>query len=404
MAQPQPMDRLICGDVGYGKTEVAIRAAFKAVDAGKQVAVLVPTTILAEQHHRSFSSADGRVPVHRSRSSTASGPNPRSATSSSGPPPAGVDILIGTHRLVQKDVAFKDLGLVVIDEEQRFGVEDKEWLKSLRSTVDVLTLSATPIPRTLHMSLLGIRDISNLETPPARPQGDRDPHPPVRPRDDPAGDPPRAEPRRPGLLRPQPGLRHPAASPTGIQAIVPEARIAIGHGQMAGEALEKTMLALHPPRVRHPRRHHDHRVGPGHPQRQHDLHQRGRQVRPGRPAPASRPRRPLQAPGVCLPAARIGPAGHAQRRQAAQGDRGVHRAGGRVQDRAARPGDPRGGEHPRGRAVRAHRERRLRAVLLAPRIGRAVADAASPTSRCSTARSSCPGGRTCRATTCPARG
>ena len=165
MAQPRPMDRLICGDVGYGKTEVAMRAAFKAIDAGKQVAILVPTTVLAEQHHRTFTQRMAEFPftietVNRFRpKSEIKETLKRSA--------AGlVDILIGTHRIVQKDVTFKDLGLVVIDEEQRFGVEDKEWLKSLKAEVDVLTLSATPIPRSLHMSLLGIRDISNLETPP----------------------------------------------------------------------------------------------------------------------------------------------------------------------------------------------------------------------------------------------
>ena len=147
MAKPRPMDRLICGDVGYGKTEVAIRAAFKAVDAGKQVAVLVPTTILAEQHHRSFAARMAEFPftieaVSRFRpKSEVRDVLKRTAA-------GAVDILIGTHRIVQKDVSFKDLGLVVIDEEQRFGVEDKEWLKSLRATVDVLTLSATPIPRT----------------------------------------------------------------------------------------------------------------------------------------------------------------------------------------------------------------------------------------------------------------
>ncbi|KAJ3057767.1 hypothetical protein HK102_010884, partial [Quaeritorhiza haematococci] len=166
MAQTKPMDRLICGDVGYGKTEVAIRAAFKAVDAGKQVGVLVPTTILSEQHHRSFSARMGEFPfvieaVNRFRPKSEIKDILKRAADGK------VDVLIGTHRILQKDVAFKDLGLSVVDEEQRFGVEDKEWLKTLRSTVDVLTLSATPIPRTLHMSLLGIRDISNLETPPS---------------------------------------------------------------------------------------------------------------------------------------------------------------------------------------------------------------------------------------------
>ncbi len=137
MAQAKPMDRLICGDVGYGKTEVAIRAAFKAVDAGKQVAVLVPTTILAEQHHRSFSARMAEFPftieaVNRFR------PKPEIREVSKRAAAGSVDILIGTHRILQKDVAFKDLGLVIIDEEQRFGVEDKEWLKTLRTTVDVL--------------------------------------------------------------------------------------------------------------------------------------------------------------------------------------------------------------------------------------------------------------------------
>ncbi|MBS0204451.1 MAG: transcription-repair coupling factor [Planctomycetes bacterium] len=165
MQRPRPMDRLICGDVGYGKTEVAMRAAFKAVDAGRQVAVLVPTTVLCEQHYRSFCERMAEFPV-----SIASLNRFRSPAETrdvlSGLAAGTIDIVIGTHRLVSKDVKFKELGLLVIDEEQRFGVETKELLKHLRLEVDVLTLSATPIPRTLHMSLVGIRDISNLETPP----------------------------------------------------------------------------------------------------------------------------------------------------------------------------------------------------------------------------------------------
>ena len=165
MQLARPMDRLICGDVGYGKTEVAMRAAFKAVDAGRQVAVLVPTTVLCEQHFRSFSERMAEFPVtisslNRFRSPSETREVLRGLASGT------IDIVIGTHRLVSKDVKFKDLGLLVIDEEQRFGVETKELLKHLRLEVDVLTLSATPIPRTLHMSLVGIRDISNLETPP----------------------------------------------------------------------------------------------------------------------------------------------------------------------------------------------------------------------------------------------
>ena len=165
LERPKPMDRLLCGDVGYGKTEVAIRAAFKAVDNGKQVAILVPTTVLAEQHYRTFTQRFAEYPfvvecVSRFRSAQKVREILKRVAAGE------VDVLIGTHRLVSDDVKFKDLGLVVIDEEQRFGVEHKEKLKHLRATVHVLTMTATPIPRTLHSALLGIREISNLETPP----------------------------------------------------------------------------------------------------------------------------------------------------------------------------------------------------------------------------------------------
>src|SRR5262249_31532920 len=165
MERSRPMDRLLCGDVGYGKTELAVRAAFKAIDNGKQVAVLVPTTVLAEQHYRTFSQRFAEYPFRvECLSRFRSGKEQREIVErlSEGT----IDVVIGTHRLVSKDVKFKDLGLVIIDEEQRFGVEHKEKLKQMRATVHILTLSATPIPRTLHMSLLGLRDISNLETPP----------------------------------------------------------------------------------------------------------------------------------------------------------------------------------------------------------------------------------------------
>ena len=165
MESKRPMDRLLCGDVGYGKTEIAMRAAFKTVMHGKQVAILVPTTILAQQHHSTFSERMADYPVtvdvlSRFKSRAEQKESLEKAA-------AGlVDILIGTHRLLQKDVYFKDLGLVVVDEEQRFGVAHKERLKQFRQMVDVLTLTATPIPRTLHMSLMGIKDISSLNTPP----------------------------------------------------------------------------------------------------------------------------------------------------------------------------------------------------------------------------------------------
>jgi transcription-repair coupling factor (superfamily II helicase) len=166
MQANRPMDRLICGDVGFGKTELAIRAAFKAVEFGKQVAVLVPTTVLCEQHERTFKARFAGFPFRiESVSRFKTDAQVRSVLSDLRR--GAVDVIVGTHRLLSQDVVFNDLGLVVIDEEQRFGVEHKEQLLKLRMTVDVLTLSATPIPRTLHMAMLGIRDISSLTTPPA---------------------------------------------------------------------------------------------------------------------------------------------------------------------------------------------------------------------------------------------
>lgn len=165
MESDKPMDRLLCGDVGYGKTEVAIRAAFKAVMDGKQVAFLVPTTILAEQHYKNMLKRFSDFPVKIDMVSRFRSTKEQRATLKA-VKEGNVDILIGTHRLVSKDVAFKDLGLLIIDEEQRFGVSQKEKIKSIKKNVDVLTLSATPIPRTLHMSLTGARDISVIETPP----------------------------------------------------------------------------------------------------------------------------------------------------------------------------------------------------------------------------------------------
>jgi len=165
MESDKPMDRLLCGDVGYGKTEVAIRAIFKAVMDGKQVAYLVPTTVLAQQHYNNFKERMKDFPVKVEMVSRFRTPAEQKRILKD--VKAGlVDVLIGTHRLLQKDVVFKDLGLLVIDEEQRFGVMHKEKLKKLRANVDVLTLTATPIPRTLHMSLIGIKDISTIEDPP----------------------------------------------------------------------------------------------------------------------------------------------------------------------------------------------------------------------------------------------
>ena len=165
MQEPTPMDRLVCGDVGYGKTEVALRASYVAVNEGKQVAILVPTTVLAQQHFATFSGRFESYPVNIACLSRFCSKKEQH-TIINGLKTGKIDIVIGTHRLLQKDVDFKDIGLLVLDEEQRFGVKHKEKLKKIRSTVDVLALTATPIPRTLHMSLMGVRDISIISTPP----------------------------------------------------------------------------------------------------------------------------------------------------------------------------------------------------------------------------------------------
>src|SRR3977135_2425605 len=165
MEKPVPMDRVICGDVGYGKTEIAVRAAFKAVQDGKQVAVLVPTTLLADQHLQTFGERMAGFPVTVKGLSRFTSPTESRAVLE-GMKNGSVDIVIGTHRLLQTGVTWKDLGLVVVDEEQRFGVEHKEHIKSMRTHVDGLTMSATPIPRTLEMSLAGTRELSTILTPP----------------------------------------------------------------------------------------------------------------------------------------------------------------------------------------------------------------------------------------------
>lgn len=165
MERPRPMDRLLCGDVGYGKTEVAIRAAFKAIMDGKQVAILVPTTILAQQHYETVRERFADFPVNVSVLSRFRSKKEQTETLK-GLRTGTVDLVIGTHRLLSKDVEFKDLGLLIVDEEQRFGVTHKEKIKKMKTNIDVLTLTATPIPRTLHMSMLGVRDLSIIETPP----------------------------------------------------------------------------------------------------------------------------------------------------------------------------------------------------------------------------------------------
>jgi transcription-repair coupling factor (superfamily II helicase) len=240
MEKPVPMDRLICGDVGYGKTEIAVRAAFKAVQDGKQVAVLVPTTILAQQHFNTFSERYASFPVVvRAMSRFQS--DKEVAETQRGLFEGSVDVVIGTHRLLSAETRFKKLGLVVIDEEQRFGVEHKEYLKRMRTEVDVLAMSATPIPRTLEMGVAGIREMSTILTPP------EERHPVLtfvgQYDDKQIGAAIRRELLRDGQVffvhnRVQ-SIRKVAAT---LGELVPEARIAIAHGQMNEHELERIMI------------------------------------------------------------------------------------------------------------------------------------------------------------------
>lgn len=245
LVRARPMDRLLCGDVGYGKTELSMRAAFKVIEYGKQVAVLVPTTILAEQHYRTFTERMADYPfivecLNRFRSTTQQRDIIDRAKK------GHVDVLIGTHRLLSKDVSFADLGLVVIDEEQRFGVEHKERLKHLRATVDVLTMTATPIPRTLHMSMIGLRDISSLSTPPLDRRS-------ISTRvmawsNDTIRDAIIRELNRDGQVYFVHNRVHSIQKIADkIATLVPDARILVGHGQMKGDELEDVMLKF----VRH---------------------------------------------------------------------------------------------------------------------------------------------------------
>jgi transcription-repair coupling factor (superfamily II helicase) len=242
MEKPYPMDRIICGDVGYGKTEIAIRAAFKAVQDGKQVAVLVPTTLLVQQHEKTFAERYASFPLRvagLSRFNSAKESKDILAELAAG----SVDVVIGTHRLLSQDVLFKDLGLVVVDEEQRFGVEQKESLKKMRTTVDVLAMSATPIPRTLEMAVTGIREMSTITTPP------EERHPILTYVGAAEDAQIRAAIHRELLRDGQVFYIHNRVesidrAAAKIQELVPEARIRIAHGQMSEGALEDVILAF----------------------------------------------------------------------------------------------------------------------------------------------------------------
>jgi transcription-repair coupling factor (superfamily II helicase) len=242
MESKKPMDRLVCGDVGYGKTEVAMRAAFKAVMDGRQAAVLVPTTILAQQHMETFKERFKSYPVRVEMLSRFRSPKEQKAILE-GVKKGEVDIVIGTHRLLQKDVVFKELGLLIVDEEQRFGVTHKERLKQYRAVVDIMTLTATPIPRTLYMSLMGIRDLSIIDTPPVDRLAIKTFV--ARFADEVIREAVLRELRRGGQVF----FVHNRVQSIGAMAehlgrVVPEARIAVAHGQMEEKELERVMLGF----------------------------------------------------------------------------------------------------------------------------------------------------------------
>jgi transcription-repair coupling factor (superfamily II helicase) len=247
MERSIPMDRVICGDVGYGKTEIAVRAAFKAVQDGKQVAVLVPTTLLVQQHFRTFSERYAPFPLHvaaLSRFQT----DAEVKRTLAGLADGTIDVVIGTHRMLTPQVRFKDLGLLIVDEEQRFGVEHKEHIKALRTSVDVLTMSATPIPRTLEMSLTGIREMSTIQTPPEERH-------PILTYVGPYDDKQVAAAIHRELIRDgQVFFIHNRVDSIErvarrLRELVPEARIAVAHGQMNEHELERVVLDFWEQRV-----------------------------------------------------------------------------------------------------------------------------------------------------------
>ena len=354
----QPMDRLVCGDVGYGKTEVAMRAALKVALDGHQVAVLVPTTILAEQHWNTFRERFAPYPVRVEMLSRFRSPAQQKAVLA-GLAAGTVDVVIGTHRLLSKDVAFKNLGLLVVDEEHRFGVAHKERMKQLRKSVHVLTLTATPIPRTLSMAMAGIRDLSVIESPPADRLAVETVVVPVRRPGDQGGDRARAGPGWPGVRGPQPhpvlaGPRppHPAARPARAGRD--------GPWPAAGVDPRTNHAGLRGGRVRCARGHGHHRVGAGHPGVEHDHHQPGGPAGARAALPAPRPGGPRSPPGVRLPPDSRGRPRRRDGGQAAPGDPGADGARLGAQGRAPRHGDPGGREPARRAAARPDRDGRLR--------------------------------------------
>ena len=375
------MDRVVCGDVGFGKTEVALRSAFVAVQAGYQVAVLVPTTLLAEQHHRTFNDRFADWPVRvelLSRFRGASG----SAAAIEGLAAGTVDIVIGTHKLLQGDVKFKRLGLVIVDEEHRFGVKDKERLKRLRAEVDMLTLTATPIPRTLNMTLGGLRDLSIIATPPADrlavktfvgEWSDRQIREAVL-----------REIRRGGQIYfVHNRVENIEAVAEDLRKLLPEAEVRVGHGQMSERELELVMLDFY---------HREFNVlvcttiiesGIDIPTANTIIINRADRLGLGAAASAARPRRPLAPPGLRVPARAAAQRVDARRRQTPRSHRVARGARLGLHAGDARPRDSRRRRAARRRPKRpdpGHRLHALQRAAWARRRG-ACAPATSPISR-----------------------
>ena len=357
MESTLPMDRLLCGDVGYGKTEVAMRAAFKAVQDGRQVAVLTPTTVLSFQHFETFKNRFRQFPITVemiSRFRTQKEQKLILEQVENG----RVDILIGTHRLLSKDIKFHDLGLLVVDEEQRFGVRHKERLKQMRREIDVLAMSATPIPRTLHMSLVGLRDMSVIETPPR----DRMAIQTVVAKFDEK------------LIRSAVEVEMERGGQTyfvhnrvetiyeiaaKIQELVPAARIVVGHGQMGESDLEKVMLVVHASRARRAGGDDDHRERTRHSAGEHHHREPRGSARAVGAVSAARTRGAVEPARVCVSADPAGAGADRGGAAAAGGAEGIFRPGRGVQDCGARSGAARRGQSAGRRTERAHRGCRL---------------------------------------------
>ncbi len=342
MENLRPMDRLLCGDVGFGKTEVAVRAAFKAVLAGRQAAVLVPTTVLALQHYNTFRERLTGFPVNIGMLSRfVSAAEGKKVVE--GVVDGKIDILIGTHRLLSKDIKFAELGLVVVDEEHRFGVAQKERLKKMKKTVDVLSMTATPIPRTLSMAISGIRDISVIDTPPRN----RLPiHTEILPFDD--------ESIREAVMR-EIGrggqvffVHNRVQSIEVMEGYLAQASARPGEDRPRPRADERAGSRADNDRfrreeVRRPSQHDDNRGGARFPQRQHDHNKPVRQVRPRSALPAQGARRALGQESLRLPSDPEGGRGDLHRDQAPPGDHRIRLSRRRLPDSDEGPRDPRGG-------------------------------------------------------------